>query len=354
MKSITYNLLYLLASAILLVTLGCGKKPGSLVAHVETNMGSMIIELFEHKTPVTVENFVGLAEGTKSWINADGEEINEPFYNGLTFHRVIKDFMIQGGCPEGTGMGGPGFHIKDECFVGRDVPLKGEINDPHSAWQVFTKLIKPHVESNGGTSPIPEIAELYETMEEAQSFEALVGKYVEDLKATIGSNIELTRFQPELSVVTGEIQDEATANAVFQSLIVPHLDEHMGNSPIEEIGDLYTDIITSNKLTPLIGKTVEEIQGLLGTSFEVKQPTLLDTVDYGAVCMANSGPDTNGSQFFIVTNKEGANWLNGKHTVFGRVVKGMDVAESIQNIETTAGDKPVEEVQIESVKISRI
>ena len=353
MKTITLKLSCLVA-LVLIAAMGCTKKSGTLVAHVETNKGTMVIELLENTTPATVDNFVGLAEGTKSWINAEGEHVNKPFYNGLTFHRVVKDFMIQGGCPEGTGKGGPGFYIKDECFVGKEVPLEGEINDPQSAWQVYSKLIKPHVDENGGTSPIAEIDELYKTMEEAKSFEALVGHYVEDLKELIGTEVELTRFEPELTEVTGEITDEATANVVFQTLIVPHLEENTGNSPIPEVQELYTTIVTDNSLTPLVGKTVEEVQDLLGISEAVTQPILLETVDYGAVCMANSGPDTNGSQFFIVTNKDGANWLNGKHTVFGRVLKGMEVAESIQNIETSAGNKPVEEVQIQSVRISRI
>lgn len=354
MKTTTLKLLSLLIPFTLLITSGCTKKTGKLVAHVETNKGTMVIELLEKQTPVTVDNFVGLAQGTKTWVTSEGVPVNRPFYNGLTFHRVIKDFMIQGGCPEGTGEGGPGFYIKDECFVGKEVPIEGEINDPQSAWQVFANLIKPHIDENDGTSPISEIAELYATMEEAKSFEALVGKYVEDLKELIGSDIELTRFEPDFSDVTGKIEDEATANVVFQSLIVPHLEEHTGNSPIPEINDIYTSVVTENSLTPLVGKTVEEVQSLLGVSKPVQQPILLETVDYGAVCMANSGPDTNGSQFFIVTNKDGANWLNGKHTVFGRVLKGMEVVESIQNIETAAGNKPVEEVQIESVKIRRI
>ncbi|MBC9888478.1 MAG: hypothetical protein F7B06_01225 [Opitutae bacterium] len=70
--------------------------------------------------------------------------------------------------------------------------------------------------------------------------------------------------------------------------------------------------------------------------------------------MANSGPNTNGSQFFIVTKKDGAGWLNGKHTVFGRVLEGMDVAEAIQNVATSGGDRPVEDVKIVRISIERI
>jgi cyclophilin family peptidyl-prolyl cis-trans isomerase len=79
-------------------------------AVMETSKGSIVLELFYEKTPLTVTNFVGLAEGTLD--AAKGK----PFYDGLTFHRVIADFMIQGGDPEGTGRGGPGYRFADECF----------------------------------------------------------------------------------------------------------------------------------------------------------------------------------------------------------------------------------------------
>ena len=84
------------------------------------------------------------------------------------------------------------------------------------------------------------------------------------------------------------------------------------------------------------------------------EPVLLGKVEYGTLCMANSGPNTNGSQFFIVTKKEGADWLNGKHTVFGKVVEGMEVAQKIQEVETGTQDRPVEPVVIQSNTIDRI
>lgn len=79
-------------------------------AIMETSKGSIVLELFYEKTPLTVTNFVGLAEGTLDVTKG------KPFYDGLTFHRVIADFMIQGGDPEGTGRGGPGYRFADECF----------------------------------------------------------------------------------------------------------------------------------------------------------------------------------------------------------------------------------------------
>jgi cyclophilin family peptidyl-prolyl cis-trans isomerase len=147
-------------------------------ATLQTNQGAIAIELFDDDAPKTVANFKKLA--------GDG------FYDGLTFHRVIQDFMIQGGDPTGTGSGGPGYQFEDE------------FND--------------------------------------------------------------------------------------------------------------------NK------------------------------VERGALAMANAGPNTNGSQFFIVT-AEACPWLDGKHTVFGRVTGGMDVVDTISNAETGAGDKPRQEIRIESVTL---
>jgi peptidyl-prolyl cis-trans isomerase B (cyclophilin B) len=145
---------------------------------LHTSEGPIELELFPEAAPKTVENFTKLA--------ADG------FYDGLQFHRVIPDFMIQGGCPQGDGTGGPGYSFEDE------------------------------------------------------------------------------------------------------------FNEHK--------------------------------------------------VARGALAMANAGPDTNGSQFFVVTAQE-APWLDGKHTVFGQVSDGMDAVSSIEATETDPGDKPVEPQVIERVEL---
>jgi cyclophilin family peptidyl-prolyl cis-trans isomerase len=147
-------------------------------ATMRTNQGDIVLELFDDAAPKTVANFKKLA--------GDG------FYDGVIFHRVIRDFMIQGGDPTGTGTGGPGYQFEDE------------IND--------NRIVR------------------------------------------------------------------------------------------------------------------------------------------GALAMANAGPNTNGSQFFIVTTAE-APWLDGKHTVFGRVVEGMDVVDKIEGTRTGAGDKPVDEQRIDSVSL---
>jgi cyclophilin family peptidyl-prolyl cis-trans isomerase len=148
-------------------------------ATMQTNKGTIELELFAEDAPKTVENFTKLAR--------DG------FYDGVIFHRVIPDFMIQGGDPTGTGSGGPGYQFEDE------------FND--------NKVVR------------------------------------------------------------------------------------------------------------------------------------------GALAMANAGPNTNGSQFFIVT-AEATPWLDGKHTVFGRVTSGMDVVDAIEAVETDSGDKPLEDVRMESISIA--
>jgi cyclophilin family peptidyl-prolyl cis-trans isomerase len=148
-------------------------------ATLHTNHGAIDIELFDDDAPKTVENFLKLAR--------DG------FYDGVVFHRVIPDFMIQGGDPTGTGMGGPGYTFEDE------------FND--------------------------------------------------------------------------------------------------------------------------------------------------HKVERGALAMANAGPNTNGSQFFIVTT-EAAPWLDGKHTVFGRVTGGLDAVDTIEGLDTDAQDKPREPAVIERVELS--
>ena len=147
-------------------------------ATMQTTDGSITLELFDEDAPKTVENFRRLAA--------------EGFYDGLAFHRVIKDFMIQGGCPLGTGTGGPGYTFEDE------------INDH--------KVVR------------------------------------------------------------------------------------------------------------------------------------------GALAMANAGPNTNGSQFFIVTKRE-APWLDGKHTVFGHVTNGMESIDEIEALPTDARDTPEEPVVIERVEL---
>ncbi len=88
-------------------------------ATFETSMGSFTVRLMPEHAPKTVENFVSLAKGDKEWTDPrDGARKSEPLYDGTIFHRVIPDFMIQGGDPRGTGTGGPGYTFEDEVSDG--------------------------------------------------------------------------------------------------------------------------------------------------------------------------------------------------------------------------------------------
>ena len=90
------------------------RAPGTY-AIFETSQGTIVCRLFEKEAPKTVANFVGLAEGTKEFTDPrTGQKAKRPFYDGLSFHRVIPQFMIQGGCPLGTGTGDPGYRFADE------------------------------------------------------------------------------------------------------------------------------------------------------------------------------------------------------------------------------------------------
>jgi len=89
--------------------------PPGTYAVLNTTLGTITCRLFEKEAPNTVANFIGLAEGTKEWLDPKtGKKVKKPFYDGLIFHRVIPNFMIQGGDPEGTGRGGPGYTFADE------------------------------------------------------------------------------------------------------------------------------------------------------------------------------------------------------------------------------------------------
>jgi peptidyl-prolyl cis-trans isomerase A (cyclophilin A) len=109
-------------------TLMADVKAGKdLYATFQTSMGTIVIKLFTKDAPKTVENFVGLATGAKSWKdpNSGQQQENKPLYDGTIFHRVIPGFMIQGGDPLGTGTGGPGYKFEDEFQSGKTFDKPG-------------------------------------------------------------------------------------------------------------------------------------------------------------------------------------------------------------------------------------
>jgi len=191
---IKLGVLGLLVLSIICFLVFRGVKGSKMYANFETNLGNFKVLLFHEKAPDTVANFVGLAQGKKEFTDPiSKEKVKKEFYDGLIFHRVIPEFMIQGGDPMGTGMGGPGYTFADE-------------------------------------------------------------------------------FHPDL--------------------------KH--DKP-------------------------------------------------GILSMANSGPNTNGSQFFI-TVKE-TPWLDGRHTVFGEVIEGMDIVTKISLAPSGAQDRPQEDILIKNLTI---
>ena len=246
--------------------------PPNPVYILTTNQGEMELELFLDAAPETVESFIGLAEGTKEFTNPKtGEKEKRPYFDGLIFHRVIKDFMIQGGCPLGTGTGSPGFTFKDE------------INGKALGLDMLKVLPQPQ-------TPHPWLG----------------------------------------------VRDQAS----FQRTVVMPLAEKLGIKSPEEFEARRKEFEEAlEKLTLL---ELYEAQGYQYDEKLKSRPPVR-----GSLAMANSGPNTNGSQFFL--NLQDTPWLTGKHTVFGQVVKGFDILDKIGAVKTVR-DKPVEDVKILSIK----
>jgi len=103
-------------------------RPDGLYATFQTSMGTIVAQLFEKETPLTVQNFVGLAKGTKPWLDSRTKTmVRKPLYNGLLFHRVMLDGMIQSGDPTGTGEGTAGIKLKDEIRPGLKFDKPGRL-----------------------------------------------------------------------------------------------------------------------------------------------------------------------------------------------------------------------------------
>jgi peptidyl-prolyl cis-trans isomerase A (cyclophilin A) len=252
------------------------KSPGggdNPMVRIKTNYGDLEVELFKEAAPKTVENFINLAEGKKEYTDpATGEKKKDNFYDGLTFHRVIEGFMIQGGDPKGDGTGGPGYRFEDEINAD-DLGLDEIL--------ALDKQGAPH-------------------------------------------DYLLIRSQED-----------------FNRLVMLPLLMDMGIQSEEDFEERKDEI--EKRLFSLSLKDVYENIGYsYDDSLESYHPKK------GYLAMANSGPNTNGSQFFI--NLIDTPWLAGKHTVFGKVVSGMDVVEKIGTVQVDQQAKPMEPVTIESIR----
>lgn len=229
---------------------------------MRTSLGDITLELLPQEAPRTVENFLGLAFGEKEFVDArTGDTAQRPYYNGLTFHRVIKDFMIQGGCPLGTGTGGPGYAFADEI----------------------------NADSLGlGTTKVQDYPAAFRDVQQLAI-----------RKLGIGSQEEFTARQEEF-------------------------------------------VAAAEALLPL---SVRDLYAAAGYAYRTDIPSR--PVRRGCLAMANAGPNTNGSQFFI--NQVDTPHLDGKHTVFGHVAAGMDVVDAIAAVATDPSGHPVEPVTIISI-----
>jgi peptidyl-prolyl cis-trans isomerase A (cyclophilin A) len=141
------------------------------IAQFHTNHGSFSVQLMPEHAPNTVENFVDLATGAKEWDDPrDGQKKSAPLYPGTIFHRVIPGFMVQGGDPTGTGMGGPGYQFEDECppdGPGFDRPglLAMANSGPNSNGSQFFVTVAPAPWLDGKHTIFGEVTEGYDIVE---------------------------------------------------------------------------------------------------------------------------------------------------------------------------------------------
>ena len=243
------------------------------VVEIRTSLGTMVLELFPDEAPLTVANFLALADGSKAWLDPyTGEEVMRPFYDGLTFHRVIDGFMIQGGSPTGMGDGTPGFSFRDEINA-RNLGL--------DKMPVFDDEGKPH--------PLLAI----------NSREDFQQKILAPLYKKLGIN-----NPNDLDARVDEVDQLLRSMTVKQSY--------------ENLGYQYTERVIS------------------------RRPVR------GVIAMANNGPNTNGSQFFI--NLVDTDWLTGRNTVFGKVRVGLEVLDAIGKVPVDGQDRPLEDVVILTIR----
>jgi peptidyl-prolyl cis-trans isomerase A (cyclophilin A) len=155
------------------------KKGKEMIAEFETNMGNFKVKLNSEKAPKTVENFAGLADGTKEFTDPKtGEKVKRPFYDGLVFHRIIDGFMIQGGDPKGDGTGGPGYKFDNE--TSKDMPhKKGVISmanaGPNTNGSQFFITLAPQPSLDGSYSVFGEVIEGMDVVEKIGHVKTMPG-----------------------------------------------------------------------------------------------------------------------------------------------------------------------------------
>lgn len=251
------------------------------VVVIETSQGEIVVELLRAEAPRTVETFLALALGTQAFKDlrqdpSGATEVTRPFYDGLTFHRVIPGFMIQGGCPLGTGASSA------------IAPFADEIN--------ATALGLEKVKAFEGGRPHPWLA-------------------------------------PSLQ-----------SQAHFQQLIVLPLLKRHGIDPSDRAAIQAKAPELDKELMAMSLKQVYELMGYRYSDSLRSRPVVR-----GVLAMANAGPNTNGTQFFVTVGD--APWLNGKHTVFGCVIGGLEVADRISNVKRGPNDAPAEAVLIRRIRL---
>ena len=145
---------------------------------MKTSMGKIVIELDRTIAPKTVDNFIGLATGTKEFKDPKtGQMVKRKFYDGLTFHRVIQDFMIQGGCPLGNGTGGPGYQFEDECYDNGEA-ITGMLTSGDDADALVKEILAPYFQSKDA-KPDSELIAIIQKVQQTQSYTPLLEKPVE-------------------------------------------------------------------------------------------------------------------------------------------------------------------------------
>jgi peptidyl-prolyl cis-trans isomerase A (cyclophilin A) len=344
------------------------KEPG-IYALFQTSKGDILVQLEYEKAPMTVANFVGLAEGN---FKMGDKTFTKPFFNGLKFHRVISDFMIQGGDPKGTGEGDPGYSFYDEIRsdLKHDGPgvLSMANSGPNTNGSQFfiTHKATPWLDGKHtvfghviqGQDVVNKIAQddimkkvkiirVGDAQKKWNATEVFAGIYNEK-KAAIDKKIqeENDRKTAEANMLKNLSPGiyalfETTKGNILVQLEYEKTPMTVANFVGLAEGNFTADGKTYSK--PFYDglkfhRVIKDfmIQGgdPQGTGSGGPQHRFADEtrpdlkhVGPGILSMANSGPATNGSQFFIT--HVATPWLDGKHTVFGHVVQGQDVVNAI-------------------------